>query len=90
MTPNNRIAVCPGSYDPVTNGHLDVITRAAALFDEVIVAVVSNSLRKQTTLFSIDERIAFISEATARLSGIRVEPFDMLTVEFARRSSRST
>ncbi|MEA2372788.1 MAG: pantetheine-phosphate adenylyltransferase [Solirubrobacteraceae bacterium] len=90
MTPNNRIAVCPGSYDPVTNGHLDVITRAAALFDEVVVAVVSNSLRKETTLFSIEERIAFISEATERLEGIRVEPFDMLTVEFARRMGAKT
>ncbi len=90
MTPNNRIAVCPGSYDPVTNGHLDVITRAAALFDEVVVAVVSNSLRKETTLFSIEERIAFISEATARLDGVRVEPFDMLTVEFARKMGAKT
>jgi pantetheine-phosphate adenylyltransferase len=90
MTPSNRIAVCPGSYDPVTNGHLDVITRAAALFDEVVVAVVSNSLRKQTTLFTIDERIAFIREATSHLPGVRVEPFDMLTVEFARRMGAKT
>jgi pantetheine-phosphate adenylyltransferase len=90
MTTNNRIAVCPGSYDPVTNGHLDVITRAAGLFDEVVVAVVSNSLRKQTTLFTIDERIAFIEEATAHLPGVRAEPFDVLTVEFARRVGAKT
>ncbi len=90
MTTNNRIAVCPGSYDPVTNGHLDVITRAAGLFDEVVVAVVSNSVRKQTTLFPIEERIAFIEEATSHLPGVRAEPFDMLTVEFARRMGAKT
>ena len=90
MSTNNRIAVCPGSYDPVTNGHLDVITRAAALFDEVVVAVVSNSLRKQSTLFAIEERIAFIQEATTHLPGVRVEPFDTLTVEFARRTGAKT
>ena len=52
--------------------------------------MVSNSLRKQTTLFGIDERIAFIAEATSRLPGVRVEPFDMLTVEFARRTGAKT
>jgi pantetheine-phosphate adenylyltransferase len=90
MSTNNRIAVCPGSYDPVTNGHLDVITRAAGLFDEVVVAVVSSSVRKVKTLFTIDERIAFIREATSNLPGVRVEPFDMLTVEFARRMGAKT
>jgi len=90
MSTSNRVAVCPGSYDPITNGHVDVITRVAALFDEVIVAVVSNSVRKASTLFSIDERIAFIREATSSLAGIRVEPFDMLTVEFARRMGAKT
>jgi pantetheine-phosphate adenylyltransferase len=90
MSTNNRIAVCPGSYDPVTNGHLDVITRAAGLFDGVVVAVVSSSLRKLNTLFGIDERISFITEATAHLPGVRVEPFDVLTVEFARRVGAKT
>ena len=52
MAPDNRIAVCPGSYDPVTNGHVDVITRAAAMFDELIVAVVNASVRKTKPLFS--------------------------------------
>jgi pantetheine-phosphate adenylyltransferase len=84
MTPSNRIAVCPGSYDPITNGHLDVITRAAALFDELIVAVVKHSVRKSATLFALEERLGFIRAATAHLAGVRVEPFDTLVVDFAR------
>ena len=67
MTPamSNRIAVCPGSYDPITNGHIDIIKRAGGLFDEVVVAVVNQSVRKRDTLFTIDERVAFIEEAVA-------------------------
>jgi pantetheine-phosphate adenylyltransferase len=79
-----RIAVCPGSYDPLTNGHLDVINRASALYDEVIVAVVNTSVRKSKPLFSIDERIAFIDEATSHLANVSAEPFDVLVVQFAR------
>ena len=86
MTQSNRIAVCPGSYDPITNGHMDVITRAAALFDELIVAVVDQSQRKSTTLFTTTERLHFIREATAHLANVRVEPFNTLVVEFARRN----
>ena len=82
--PAPRLAVCPGSYDPITNGHLDVITRAAELFDELIVAVVNASVRKSKSLFSIEERLAFIEEATAHLPNVRAEPFDVLIVEFAR------
>ena len=67
MNPDHRIALCPGSYDPVTNGHLDVISRAAELFDEVIVAVVNLPLRKGSTLFDAEERIGFIEEATQHL-----------------------
>ncbi|MEZ5120923.1 MAG: pantetheine-phosphate adenylyltransferase [Solirubrobacterales bacterium] len=78
-------AVCPGSYDPITNGHIDVITRASELFDEVIVAVVNASVRKTIPLFSADERIAFIEEATGHLDNVRTEPFDILIVDFARR-----
>jgi len=80
-----RIAICPGSYDPITNGHVDVITRSAALFDELVVAVVAHSVRKSATLFSIDERIEFIAAATAHLDNVRAEPFDTLVVDFARR-----
>ena len=84
MAPDNRIAVCPGSYDPITNGHLDVIARAAQLFDEVIVGVVNLPMRKGKTLFGVEERLAFISEATAHLDGVRAEPFDKLIVDYAR------
>ena len=84
MAPDNRIAVCPGSYDPITNGHLDVIERAAAMFDEVIVAVVNLPIRKGATLFEAAERCAFIEEATRPWPNVRPEPFSNLIVEFAR------
>ena len=84
MNPDHRIALCPGSYDPVTNGHLDVISRAAELFDEVIVAVVNLPLRKGSTLFDAEERIGFIEEATKHLECVRVMPFSVLIVDFAR------
>ena len=84
MTIDKSIAVCPGSYDPITNGHLDVIRRTAALYDEVVVAVVNRSVRKSPTLFSIEERVGFIERATADLAGVRVQPFNTLIVELAR------
>jgi len=84
MTLDKSIAVCPGSYDPVTNGHLDVIHRAVELYDEVVIAVVNRSVRKDKTLFGIEERLAFIQHATKDLPGVRVEPFKTLVVEFAR------
>src|SRR5437899_170650 len=79
------IAVCPGTYDPVTNGHLDVIRRTAMLYDEVVVAVVNRSVRKSTALFGIDDRVGFIERATADMEGVRAEPFSTLVVEFARK-----
>ena len=86
MTPARKsVVVCPGSYDPITNGHLDVIRRAAALYDEVVVAVVNRSVRKSGALFGIDERVSFIEHALADLDGVRVEPFSTLVVDFARR-----
>ena len=85
MTPLEKsIAVCPGSYDPITNGHLDVIRRAANLYDEVVVAVVNRSVRKDHALFGIEERMAFIADAIAGLERVRAEPFSTLVVEFAR------
>ena len=78
MAPDPRIAVCPGTYDPVTNGHIDVISRASVMFDELIVAVVNASVRKSKSLFDADERIAFIHNATSHLHNIRIEPFDIL------------
>jgi pantetheine-phosphate adenylyltransferase len=84
MAPDPRIAVCPGSYDPITLGHVDVITRASKMFDELIVAVVNASVRKSSSLFTAEERIEFIQEATKHLGNVRVEPFSSLVVEFAR------
>ena len=84
-----HIAVCPGSYDPVTNGHLDVIGRAAETFDEIIVAVVNASLRKSRALFSAEERVAFIESATSHLPNVRVDTFDVLITEYARRVGAS-
>jgi pantetheine-phosphate adenylyltransferase len=84
MPPDNRIALCPGSYDPVTNGHLDVIKRASAMFDKVIVAVANVPTRKTATLFTAEERIGFIHNATAALGNVEVEPYSILTVDFAR------
>ena len=85
MPTDKKIAVCPGSYDPVTNGHVDVITRASKIFDHVIVAVVNASVRKDKALFTAEERCAFIEEATGHLGNVSVEPFDVLVVDFARR-----
>jgi pantetheine-phosphate adenylyltransferase len=84
MAPDPRIAVCPGSYDPITNGHIDVITRASVMFDELVVAVVNASVRKNKSLFDADERIRFIEEATAHLGNVRVDTFDVLIVDYAR------
>jgi pantetheine-phosphate adenylyltransferase len=85
MTDARRVVVVPGSYDPITNGHVDVITRTRALFDEVIVAVVAHSVRKSSALFTLEERLEFIATATGHLDGVRAEPFDTLVVDFARR-----
>ena len=84
MAPEPRIAVCPGSYDPITNGHIDIISRASGLFDELIVAVVNASVRKTRALFTAEERIGFIERATAHLDNVQVLPFDKLVVDFAR------
>jgi pantetheine-phosphate adenylyltransferase len=80
-----HIAVCPGSYDPITHGHIDVITRAAEIFDHIIVAVVNASARKQRALFSAEERVEFIEQATGHLGNVRVDTFDVLITDYARR-----
>ncbi len=87
---SNRICICPGSYDPITNGHLDVISRCSVLFDEVIVAVVNVSTRKSQPLFGIEERLGFITEATRSMGNVRAEPFDILVVDFARQVGAQT
>jgi pantetheine-phosphate adenylyltransferase len=84
MATDPRICICPGSYDPVTNGHLDVIARASALYDTVVVAVVNLSVRKSGPLFSAEERMTFVQDATAHLGNVEVRPFDTLVVDFAR------
>jgi pantetheine-phosphate adenylyltransferase len=84
MAPDNRIAVCPGSYDPITNGHVDVISRASVMFDELIVAVVNASVRKSKSMFEVEERVSFIEKATSHLGNVRVDTFDVLIVDYAR------
>ncbi len=80
----NGTVVCPGSYDPVTNGHLDIITRSSEVFERVIVAIVNNPMRKEKTLFTAEERKGLIEEATADLANVEVRIFSNLLVEFAR------
>jgi pantetheine-phosphate adenylyltransferase len=77
-----RRAVCPGSFDPVTNGHVDVIERAAGLFDEVVVAVLIN--KSKQSLFTVDERIAMLGEITAPLGNVRLDSFHGLLVDYCR------
>ncbi len=77
-------AVCPGSFDPVTLGHIDVFERAAAQFDEVIVAVLINPPKKSGGMFDIDERIAMIDEACAHLPNLRAESGQGLVVDFVK------
>jgi pantetheine-phosphate adenylyltransferase len=90
MSLDARIAVCPGTYDPITNGHLDIIGRASALFDEVIVAVVNQSVRKSNAVFGIEERLEFIERATAEFGNVRADPFDVLIVDYARQVGART
>ena len=76
-------ALTPGTFDPITSGHLDVITRAAQLFDEIIVSVAASPKKKP--LFSLEERVELARQATAHLPNVRVEPFGDLLVDFAHR-----
>jgi pantetheine-phosphate adenylyltransferase len=84
LAPDNRIAVCPGTFDPVTNGHLDVIGRASAMYDQLIVGVVNLPWRKGKTVFSTEERMRYLENATREMPNVSVEPFSNLLVEFAR------
>ncbi len=77
-----RRVVCPGSFDPVTNGHLDIVTRAAKLYDEVVVAVLRNP--NKSPLFSVDERVEMLSEVTRGLDNVQVAKFDGLIVDFCK------
>ncbi|MDQ3095441.1 MAG: pantetheine-phosphate adenylyltransferase [Actinomycetota bacterium] len=75
-------AVCPGSFDPVTNGHLDIVTRAARIFDEVVVAVLVNDAKRG--LFSVDERVGMLAEAVSDFDNVQVTTFEGLLVDFCR------
>jgi pantetheine-phosphate adenylyltransferase len=82
-------AICPGSYDPVTNGHVDVIRRAAVIFDRVVVGVVRDPHHK-STMFTVDERVEFLRDALDGTDNVEVDVFSELVVEFARRWGAKT
>jgi pantetheine-phosphate adenylyltransferase len=77
-------AIYPGTYDPVTNGHIDVIARAASIFDRVVVGVVGEPRHKRP-MFTLEERVDFLVDATRDLENVAVDPFSELVVEFARK-----
>jgi len=79
---NTVKAIYPGSFDPVTNGHLDLIARAANIFDHLVVAILRNS--QKNPLFTVEERVAMLSEGTAEFGNVSVSTFDGLLVDFAR------
>jgi pantetheine-phosphate adenylyltransferase len=82
-------AICPGSYDPVTFGHVDVIERAAGIFDRVVAGVVRDPHHK-ATMFSVEERVAFLEEALAAVENVEIDVFSELVVDFARRWGATT
>ncbi|HYI75861.1 MAG TPA: pantetheine-phosphate adenylyltransferase [Gaiellaceae bacterium] len=82
-------AICPGSYDPVTNGHVDIIRRAAAIFDRVVVGVVRDPAHKQT-LFTVEERVTFLEDALSACENAVVDVFSELVVDFARKHDATT
>ena len=77
-------AICPGSYDPVTNGHVEVITRAAGIFDRVVIGVVGNPHHKQP-MFTVEERVGFLEDALGHVANVEIDVFRELVVEFAHR-----
>lgn len=81
-------ALCPGTFDPVTNGHLDIIERAGRHFDAVVVAVLENPAKEP--LFSVEERVSMLREATAGLTNVEIDSFSGLLVEFAKRRGSRT
>ena len=77
-----RRVVCPGSFDPITNGHLDIIKRASSLFDEVVIAVLVNQTK--SSLFTVDERIEMIKEVTANYENVSVDSWSGLLVDYCK------
>ena len=86
---NPLTAICPGTYDPVTFGHLDVISRAAAIFDRVVVGVVRDPTQK-AVMFPVEERVAFLEEELRSFDNVEVDVFSELVVDFARRWGAKT
>ncbi|HLR15343.1 MAG TPA: pantetheine-phosphate adenylyltransferase [Bacillota bacterium] len=78
----NRVAICPGSFDPITNGHLDIITRGSKIFDQIIVALFNNQSKEP--LFTVEERVALIEKVTAHLPNVVVDSSDGLLVDYAK------
>src|SRR3569833_1279491 len=78
----SKAAIYPGSFDPLTNGHLDVIQRAARVFDKVVVAVAKNTSKE--ALFSLEERVELLKTVTSKIKGVEVDAFDTLVIEYAR------
>src|SRR3989449_6768738 len=89
QVPNSKIAVYPGSFDPFTNGHLDVVNRALGIFDRLIVAVAANPDKRQP-LFTVEERVQLIRESLKGRDRVEVTSFTGLTVEFARSKRANT
>ncbi|MDO4832303.1 MAG: pantetheine-phosphate adenylyltransferase [Clostridia bacterium] len=77
-------AICPGSFDPITNGHLDIIERASKLFDNVIVVVMTNYRKKGNNSFTVEDRVKLIKKSTTHLENVRVTSYDGLLAEYAR------
>ncbi len=78
----NKKVLYPGTFDPITNGHMDIIVRAKKIFDEVVVAVAVS--KEKRPMFSLEKRVAMIKEATKNMEGVSVKPFDSLMVDFAK------
>lgn len=79
-----KTVICPGSFDPVTQGHMDIIRRSAALFDKVIVVVMTNYHKKNSYAFSAEERVHFLERCTASIPNVEVDAYDGLLAEYAR------
>ncbi len=88
MTNNEKVGIYPGSFDPITLGHLDIIRRSSGLFDTLIIAVLNN--REKNSLFSTDERVKMIQSVTADIKNVVVKSFDGLTVDFAKAEGAHT
>ncbi|RME68298.1 MAG: pantetheine-phosphate adenylyltransferase [Nitrospirae bacterium] len=80
---SKRVAVCPGTFDPITNGHIDIVERSLRLFDEVVVAILQNP--KKTPLFSLEERVRMAEESLKGFKGVRVDTFSGLLMDYARK-----